>query len=328
MRLGINTIRQSAQAQAKLIDDLLDVSRIVSGKLHLNVNPTDLAEVARQAAETIRPAATAKRQDLALDVRERALIVIGDAARLQQVLWNLLANAVKFTPPGGSISMTVERGGDNVVVCVRDTGEGIAAEYLPRVFDRFRQLSRLARTGLGIGLAIAKELVEMHGGSIRAESEGEGQGSTFTVTLPSAEDWIRVGAPTDREQLRFPGVRVLIVEDDETTRTLMETMLRNFEADVLAVRSVAEAMSKVHAFRPQIVVTDIAMPGGDGVSLLHELRAVDVSAPAIAVTGYADPTSRQRVLDAGFDAFVSKPIDPSEFARVMQRTLQPKTFAQ
>jgi CheY-like chemotaxis protein len=323
VRLGISTIRQSAQSQAKLIDDLLDVSRIISGKLHLNMSPTNVADVAAQAAATFQPAAGAKRQEVTVAIRDVAAVVVGDGARLQQVFWNLLANAVKFTPPGGSISMIVERRDDDVVVRVSDTGEGIAAEYLPRVFDRFRQLSKETHTGLGIGLAIARELVEMHGGTIRAESDGEDRGATFIVTLPAAPSGVQAGATDrEREHLRLTGVRVLVVEDDETTRTLMVTMLRSFGAEVFASRSAREALSVVHSFAPEIVVTDIAMPGDDGVSLLHKLRDANVTAPVVAVTGYADSTSRQRVLDAGFEAFVSKPIDPSEFAGVLEHALR------
>lgn len=330
VRVGIETIRQSAQAQAKLIDDLLDVSRIVSGKLNLSVRPVDVAGIARQAAATIRTAAAAKRQQLNLDVREMPAIVIGDGERLQQVFWNLLSNAVKFTPPGGSIGMTVAKSGDSIVVRVSDSGDGIPAEFLPLVFDRFRQLGKAqqSRSGLGIGLAIAKELVEMHGGSIRAESGGERRGSTFTVVLPAAPAAITADpVEEERDHLRLRGVRVLLAEDDEMTRTMLTTVLRTFGGNVCAASSAAEALSAVDAFAPDVIVTDIAMPQEDGITLLRRLRSERrITVPAIAVTAYADDTSRRRVLAAGFHAFVSKPVDPADFALTVERVLRGETI--
>jgi CheY-like chemotaxis protein/two-component sensor histidine kinase len=327
--MGIDTIRQSAQAQAKLIDDLLDVSRIVTGKINLNVDAADVAEIARKAAATIRTAAAAKRQRLAVEVFDAPAMVMGDAARLQQVFWNLLSNAVKFTPPGGSIEISVTKSGDSIVVRVRDSGDGIPAEFLPLVFDRFRQLGKAkqSRSGLGIGLAIAKELVEMHGGSIRAESAGEGRGSTFTVILPAARAEMAAGSsPPMRDHLRLRGVRVLLAEDDETTRTMLMTVLRTFGGEVCAASSTTAALKAAEGFAPDVIVTDIAMPGEDGIALLRRLRLERrVSAPAIAVTAYADDTSRQRVLAAGFHAFVSKPVDPADFALTVERVLRGET---
>jgi signal transduction histidine kinase len=329
VRLGISTIRQSAQAQAKLIDDLLDVSRIITGKLHLTIAPTDMSAVARDAVAAIRPAAAAKRQNLTLDVGEGPpLTIAGDAARLQQVLWNLLSNAVKFTPAGGSISMIVNRSGDTIEVQVCDSGEGIAAEFLPVVFDRFRQLGKAAqsRAGLGIGLAIAKELVEMHGGSIHAESQGRGRGSKFTIVLPEAPVDSAIGDASGDRPLRLRGIRVLLAEDDETTRTLLTALLRSFGATVRAARSAAEALAAYQSFAPQVIVSDIAMPGEDGVSLLHQIRAGrESSAPAIAVTAFADDASRSRILAAGFEAFVSKPIDPHHLASLVEQLVTNRT---
>jgi CheY-like chemotaxis protein len=302
------------------------VSRIVTGKLHLNVDATDVVKIATEAAATIRTAATAKKQDLLIETPDEPLLVMGDAARLQQIFWNLLSNAVKFTPPGGSIFMSVERSGDLIVVHVRDTGEGIAAEFLPIVFDRFRQLSKAhqSRSGLGIGLAIAKELVEMHGGSIRAESGGARRGATFTVVLPAAPANARLSTRTaDREHLRLRGVRVLLAEDDDTTRMLLATLLQSFGGEVCATRSASEALSVAENFAPQIIITDIAMPHEDGVVLLHRLRREkNLQAPAIAVTAFADETTKKRVLAAGFNAFVSKPVDPADFALTVERLLR------
>jgi PAS domain S-box-containing protein len=325
MRVGIDTIRQSAQAQSKMIDDLLDVSRVVSGKLHLNVATVDVAAIAEEAAATLRPAAAAKRQDLNVDIRVAPALVAGDSARLQQVFWNLLSNAVKFSPAGGAIDMTVDRAGESIVVAVRDTGEGIAAEFLPAVFERFRQVSKRtqSRSGLGIGLAIAKELVEMHGGTIKAESPGERRGATFTVVLPAAGKDARLGErKPDREHLRLRGVHVLLAEDDEMTRTLLTTLLRSYGGEVTAARSAAEALAVAAKIHPHVIISDIAMPIDDGIMLLTNLRANGFpDIPSIAVTAYADDANRQRVLAAGFDAFVSKPIDPETFAATVERVI-------
>jgi PAS domain S-box-containing protein len=327
--LGLQTIRQSGEAQAKLIDDLLDVSRIVTGKLHLTATAVRLADIARGAIAAIRPAADAKRHQLEVDLRAEDAIVLGDASRLQQVFWNLLSNAVKFTPPGGIVRIRLaDRDSDNVVLTVEDTGEGIPPEFLPLVFERFRQAATAVRgrTGLGLGLAIAKELVEMHGGSIAASSGGRGGGSTFTVTLPRlAENQKpperRVRAERTHEKLR--SLRVLLVEDDEATRTLLATVLGTFGASVVSASCATDAEAALLTFEPEMLITDIEMPGNDGVSLLQQLRARGRSAtlPAIAVSGHADDASRERVLAAGFNGFVAKPLDPALLADEMVRAL-------
>jgi PAS domain S-box-containing protein len=327
VNLGLQTIRQSGDAQAKLIDDLLDVSRIVTGKLHLNPTAVRLADIARGAIAAIRPAADAKRQRLEVDVPAADAVVLGDASRLQQVFWNLLSNAVKFTPPGGIVRVRLaDRDAENVVLTVEDTGEGIPAEFLPQVFERFRQVATSARgrTGLGLGLAIAKELVEMHGGSITATSGGRGTGSTFTVTLPRlTENQTPVErlarAPNRHEKLR--ALRVLLVEDDEATRTLLATVLGSFGAKVTAASSSTDAEAALPSFEPQIVITDIEMPGNDGIALLQHLRATNPALPAIAVSGYADNASRDRIFAAGFSGFVAKPLDPTVLADEIQRVI-------
>jgi PAS domain S-box-containing protein len=327
MRLGIDTIRQSGQAQAKLIDELLDVSRIVTGKLHINPAPLDLCDVIRAAVAAIRPAADAKRQALLLDLTVDRLATSGDAARLQQVFWNLLSNAVKFTPPGGTIRIVVEKrdarpGAGRARITVSDTGEGIPRAFLPLVFERFKQAATVSRgrSGLGLGLAIAKDLVELHGGSIAAESEGEGRGSTFTVTLPVQRAGV-IAPELDRERVPLQGRRVLLVEDDEATRTLLATILRSFGADVRAASCVADALADASTFAAEILISDIEMPGDDGIVLLHELRGRSATLPAIAVTGYADAQSRERILAAGFNGFVAKPLDPHVLATEVQRAL-------
>jgi signal transduction histidine kinase/CheY-like chemotaxis protein len=317
-RLGIATIKQSAQAQAKLIDDLLDVSRIITGKLYLNSGEVDLAEIVRNATAAIRPAIHAKRQqldlDLGLDLGMEHVTVWGDAGRLQQVFWNLFANAVKFTPPGGSIRVQLGADGDgHVTVSIRDTGEGIAAEFLPLVFDRFRQAATIhrGRTGLGLGLAITKELVEMHGGSISAASEGEGHGSTFTVVLPRYSDHQPLTAPAlVQSRSSLQSLRILLVEDDEGTRTLLEALLNAFGAEVTAASCAADAEGVFEECRPQVLITDIGMPDGDGLMLLQRLRTRQPALPAIAVSGYAETATRDRVLSVGFNGFITKPVDP------------------
>jgi signal transduction histidine kinase len=327
VHLGLQTIRQSGEAQAKLIDDLLDVSRIVTGKLHLNPTAVRLSDIANGAIAAIRPAADAKRQQLEVDIRAGDAVVLGDASRLQQVFWNLLSNAVKFTPPGGVVRVRLAyRDAENVVLTVEDTGEGIPPELLPLVFERFRQAATArGRTGLGLGLAIAKELVEMHGGTISASSDGRGGGSIFTVTLPRhAEDRKPVErlSRAERPHERLRSLRVLLVEDDPTTRTLLATVLARFGANVTAASCATDAETALLTFDPEILITDIELPGGDGVSLLHRLRASrNATLPAIAVSGYADHASRDRVLAAGFNGFVAKPLDPTLLADEMVRAL-------
>jgi PAS domain S-box-containing protein len=325
--LGLQTIRQSGEAQAKLIEDLLDVSRIVTGKLHLNPTAVRLSDIARGAIAAIRPAADAKRHRMDVDIRAGDAMVLGDAARLQQVFWNLLSNAVKFTPPGGVVRVRLANRAENVVLTVEDTGEGIPPELLPLVFERFRQAATTARgrTGLGLGLAIAKELVEMHGGSISASSGGNGAGSTFSVTLPRLAENRQPserlkGAERPHEKLQ--SLRVLLVEDDQTTRTLLAAILDNFGASVTATSCAGDAEAALATFEPEILITDIEMPGNDGIALLHRLRAIkSATFPAIAVSGHADDANRDRVLAAGFNGFVAKPLDPILLAAEIVRAL-------
>lgn len=324
--LGLQTIRQSGEAQAKLIDDLLDVSRVVTGKLRLNATSVRLSDIARSAIAAIRPAAEAKRQQLEVDIRTDDATVLGDASRLQQVFWNLLSNAVKFTPPGGTVRVRLaERDTENFVLTVEDTGEGIPVEFLTLVFERFRQAATSARgrTGLGLGLAIAKELVEMHGGSIAASSRGRGLGSTFTVTLPRLAEHRKPAEPLLRARPhdRLRSLRVLLVEDDETTRALLATVLGTFGAAVTSASSATDAEAALLTFEPEILITDIEMPGNDGISLLQLLRSRRAGLPAIAVSGYADDASRERVLAAGFNGFVAKPLDPTLLADEIARAL-------
>ncbi len=324
--LGLQTIRQSGEAQAKLIDDLLDVSRIVTGKLHLSPAPVDLAVVLQGAIAAIRPAAEAKKQRLEIGLSDSSAMVLGDASRLQQVFWNLLSNAVKFTPPGGLLRLSAADSGPNVVVMIEDTGEGIAAEFLPLVFERFRQAAtpQRGRTGLGLGLAIAKDLVELHGGSITVHSAGPGRGSTFTVSLPLRSHDRETAPPSQigkPRHDRLRSIRVLLVEDDQSTRTLLATILSSFGADVADAGSATDAEAALLSFEPQILVTDIEMPGNDGIVLLQTLRSRHSMLPAIAVSGHADDASRARVAAAGFNGFIAKPLDPTLLAEEIVRAL-------
>jgi CheY-like chemotaxis protein len=282
--------------------------------------------VVDSAVAAIRPAADAKRQSLEL-ANGGSAVVLADGQRLQQVFWNLLSNAVKFTPPGGRVRVRVDESAEEVAVTVEDTGEGISAEFLPHVFERFRQAatSIRGRTGLGLGLAISKELVEMHGGRIGVQSDGIGHGSRFRVTLPRYRDAEKASVPAaagTRYGGRLRSLRVLLVEDDDTTRTLLATMLSSFGAEVTDAASVAHAREKVAACDPQILITDIEMPDSDGVALLRQLREGGRAAlPAIAVTGYAGDHNRERLLAAGFNGFVAKPLDPTVLAEEILRAL-------
>ena len=328
-RAAVETIERSTKAQAKLIDEILDVSRIVTGKLQLNLAPVTLQMVIEAAAEAIRPTIQAK--DLRLTMQFGALsgTPIGDASRLQQVIWNLLSNAVKFTPAGGSICVAVDepsRGFARIVV--RDSGQGVPKKFLPFIFDRFRQAdssSTRQHGGLGLGLAIVKNIVELHNGTVTAASEGEGRGATFTITLPlAAPDAATPNALTEAASraMTLAGVDVLLVEDEEDTRTMIAAALRGFGAQVTAVESVSDAFAVLESSTPAVVVSDIAMPGEDGCSFITRLRAGTVdrirNVPAVALTAYARDEDRTRILACGFSYHLSKPVDPAEMAETVR----------
>jgi signal transduction histidine kinase len=319
-RLAIETIDRSTRAQAKLVDDILDVSRIVSGKLELSVAPLNVRDVVDAAIDAIRPSIAAKNLELRLALSAVPTIAVADASRLQQVLWNLLSNAVKFTPSGGSVIVTLHPPETDVVrIEVADTGNGIPRPFLPHVFERFRQAdSGVSRShgGLGLGLAIVKSIVEMHGGSVQVASEGERRGSTFTVTLPLAAP-SRTESPTHTAStapLALSGVSVLLVEDEDDTRYMLSAALQGFGARVTAVRSVAAAVESIEAASPNVLISDIAMPDVDGYGLMLQVRANpndevrDV--PAIALTAHVAPEDRARALASGFNYHLAKPVDP------------------
>jgi signal transduction histidine kinase/ActR/RegA family two-component response regulator len=328
-------IRRSAETQAQLIDDLLDVSRIVSGKLRLDVENISVATVVESAIETVGPAAEARGLTI-VEHLDRDLTIRGDAARLQQVVWNLLSNAVKFTPKHGTVTVAVDREGSHARITVTDTGEGIPPEFAPHLFERFRQFdsgTRRSTAGLGLGLAIARHLVELHGGTISAASEGEEKGSTFTILLPIAaalerpETHTSPSSPTPRaHEEAMPdlgGISLLVVEDDAESRHVIGTILRSSGADVRLASSVAEAMRELELRLPDLVVSDIAMPDEDGYQMIANLKAHKgtSSIPTLALTAYGQPEERERILKAGFDSYVMKPVDPVALASAVAETL-------
>ena len=328
---AIEAIERSAITQGQLVEDLLDVSRITAGKLVLDARPIDLAAVAEAAVDAVRTDAEAKQVRLE-QVFELGEGVQGDPARLQQVVWNLLANAVKFSPRGGRVLLRLARADGQAIISVRDEGEGIAPEFLPHIFEPFRQAdgtSTRAYGGLGLGLAIVHDVVELHRGTIEVESKGKGQGATFTVKLPL------VGAPSEaargvarqpalpREEFRpgpsLQGVRVLLVDDDAGARESVTAVLEQSGASVRAVESAAEAVETLEREPPDVLLSDIAMPGLDGYSLLGQARArlQGAQLPAAALTAYAGATDRTRALAAGFQAHLAKPVDPAELVAVV-----------
>jgi PAS domain S-box-containing protein len=337
---GLETVERNTLSQAQLIEDLLDVSRIVSGKLRLSVEPIDVEPVVQAAVDAVRLAAEAKGVRLQVIVDSAAGLVLGDRERLQQVVWNLLSNAIKFTHRGGRVSINLTRVDSNVEVTVADTGQGIALEFLPYVFDRFRQADASTTRqhgGLGLGLAIVKHLVEMHGGTVWAESEGEGKGSTFVVRLPvmpvrreTAKVRVREEYALTRGRLECPpslaGVRVLVVDDEADTREMLSVVLGECEAEVRAVGSAAEALAVLDAWDAEVLVSDIGMPEDDGYELIRSVRARPASrgggVPAVALTAYARLEDRMRALSAGFQMHVAKPVEPAELVMVIHSLME------
>jgi signal transduction histidine kinase/CheY-like chemotaxis protein len=331
VRRAIEVIGRNARVQEQLISDILDVSRIVAGKLRLEPRPMDLAEVVAHAMETVRPAAVAK--DVALEAHlDGPVPIVGDPARLQQVVLNLLSNAIKFTPRGGHARLRLEADGAAARITVTDDGAGIDAGFLPHVFERFRQAdasSTRRHGGLGLGLAIVRHLVELHGGSVLARN-AEGAGAQFEVTLP-----LRAPAPGDAVLLpavadhpgaqeatpSLAGTIVLVVDDDVDARALIAFVLQRAGARVLVANSAASALELLERERPHVLLADIEMPGQDGYTLIRRVRALDPSAggaiPAAALTAYAGAHDRVRALQAGFQMHLAKPVDPAELAIVV-----------
>jgi signal transduction histidine kinase/ActR/RegA family two-component response regulator len=330
---AVTTILRNAQSQEQLISDILDVQRIIAGKIRLNVRTVDMNSVVRTAAETVQPMADGKGIKLQFLFDLDTPTIAGDPDRLQQVVWNLLANAIKFAPVGGRVQVGLSKVGDGCELMVEDNGPGITPEFMPYMFERFRQAdSSTTRThkGLGLGLAIVRSLIEMHGGTITAENVTQpgATGAVFRIHLPrqapqlsGAETVIDRGASWDHERPNLDGVRVLIVEDDDDGRELLTTILKQCNARVTGAASVAEGMAAFAAERPDVVVSDIEMPGEDGYSLIRRIRAFSAAegrdVPVAALTAYAGAHDRMKVLGAGFNIHVAKPVQPAELAIVV-----------
>jgi CheY-like chemotaxis protein/two-component sensor histidine kinase len=331
---GLEVIQRNCRDQAQLIEDMLDISRIVSGKMRLQICSCEWAEIIQAAIDVVRPAADAKglRLVTALDPAESQTSC--DKNRMQQVIWNLLSNAVKFTPPGGTVRVTLDFRNSTARIRVSDEGQGIHPEFLPYVFDRFRQADSSTRRklgGLGLGLSIVKHIVEMHGGTVRAESAGEGHGAAFTVTLPIRPVFIdqdgdeAPSGPEDAVKVkltpaRLDGLRVLVVDDEADARRLLAKVFGAAGAIVTTVNSVTEALAAVTTMNPQILVCDIAMPTQDGYDLIRQVRASGLSAkdlPAVALTAFAHKEDQRRILLAGFQVHVSKPVNPYDLTGVV-----------
>ena len=321
---GLDAIQRNAQLQARLIDDLLDISRVVSGKLRIDPEPVNLSNVVESAAETVRAEAQARAVELAVELPGRPVVVQGAPLRLQQIIWNLLSNAVKFTPKGGRVNARVWAEGGEALVEVTDTGIGIAPEFLPHVFDRFRQADGSTTRqygGLGLGLAIVRALAELHGGWVRGDSEGLGRGSRFTFGLPHAATAQGLEEPKRVDETDAPNVPVLVVDDSEETVELLQMFFERRGYDVVGAGSAAEAVRSAGERAPGLIISDISMPGVDGYALLAELRRMPglEGVPAIALTGHALDEDRVRALAAGFSVHIPKPVDPDELLRVVRK---------
>jgi signal transduction histidine kinase/ActR/RegA family two-component response regulator len=329
---AVETIDRNAKSQAQLIEDILDTSRIITGKLRLNKEPVDISSVINAAIDSVQLAVDSKNLQLEVTLDPTARHTVGDASRLQQVVWNLFANAIKFTPSGGRIEVKVERAGDNMQIQVSDTGVGIGPDFLPYIFDRFRQADGTTTRqhgGLGLGLAIVRHLVELHGGMITADSAGEGKGATFIIKLPlapqaatrrrkamSAPQMKELPAESVRPLRSLAKVKVLLVDDDPDTLQILSMMLGESKAMLQIAASVGEALETLQWFRPDVLVSDLAMPGEDGYALIDKVRALDAQnetrTPAVALTSYVRIEDRTRALSAGFNVFVPKPVHPDE----------------
>jgi len=331
LQTALEVIDRNAAMQAHLVDDLLQVSRIITGKIQLDVERTDLVSVVNAAVNSVRPSAEIKKIAFQVALDTGARFVMGDFARLQQVVWNLLTNSVKFTPPNGRIEVRLERIDSSARIMVSDTGEGIKKEFLVAMFDRFTQADS-SRTrhhgGLGLGLAIVRQLVELHGGTVSANSAGEGKGTTMYVTLPLAPadaSFAEQGSfqitTRPRRDANLNGLRALVVDDEKDTRDVLKEILEKEGVAVVGTESVGSALCILGHERFDIVITDIAMPGADGYDLIAAIRQMSAdrggSTPAVALTAFAHESDRRRLLAAGFQAHVAKPFTPNDLRAVI-----------
>ena len=333
---GLEVIERNAKSQAQLIEDLLDISRIITGKLRLAVRPISLIPVIEAAIDTVQPAADARSIRIQTVFDPKAEPVSGDPERLQQVIWNLLSNAIKFTPKGGRIQVRLERINSHVELIVSDTGKGISEEFLPYLFNRFSQedgSTTRSQGGLGLGLSIVRHIVELHGGTVQATSPGEGQGTTFVVNLPlmivhrpiEVPERVHPIAETEvpfNSASSLQGLQILAVDDEADARELLVEVLQGCGATVTAVESASDALEAVERLKPDILLSDIGMPNQDGYSLIRQVRALNVNQGgqtiAIALTAYARTEDRIRALEAGFQMHIAKPIEPAELVAVVK----------
>jgi len=339
----VETIERNARSQSQLIDDLLDVSRIITGKLQIEPVKLDLCTVVESAIEAVRPSFEAKNIHFTTAMVSKGCLVAGDANRLQQIFWNLLSNAIKFTPEGGSVRVEVKEKKQELVVAVTDSGSGITAEFLPYIFDRFRQAdgsTTRMHGGLGLGLSIVKHLVQLHGGTVKVKSDGKDKGSTFMVTLPlvssvaslAPEDTAAVEANGNGVAPGFlkilKGLRVLVVDDEADSRDLVSAILTRCGSDVNCCESAAEGIKAFKAWKPDLLVSDIGMPIEDGYSLIAKLRKLKTKrareVPAIALTAYATKEDQERTLSSGFQMHVTKPIDPEKLITSVAKAMGAK----
>ncbi len=339
MTRAFETIERNARAQSQLIDDLLDVSRIITGKLQIEPTPVDLSAVVEAAIDAVRPTLEAKEIQLETALAETTCLVSGDANRLQQIFWNLFSNAVKFTPQAGKVRVEVLRCAPRVQISVSDSGIGISEEFLPFIFDRFRQAdgsSTRVHGGLGLGLAIVKHLVQLHQGTVEVESGGKDQGATFTVSLPlssakstrstdsSTKEKRKNGLPAAFSRV-LEGLRILVVDDEEDSRDLLRAILTRCGGDVTCTASVSEALDVFKDYKPDLVVSDIGMPNEDGYALIRRLRSQRSrrarAVPILALTAYATNEDRLRALDAGFQKHLAKPLDPESLVRCVAEAI-------
>ena len=320
---ALDAIERNAWLQSRLIDDLLDTSRIATGKLHFEPKPTDINVAVKAAVDTVRASASTRNIELSIALWPSSLVVLGEPVRLQQIAWNLLSNAIKFTDPGGKVNITTQPDGNQALLTVVDTGVGIAPEFLPHVFDRFRQAdgsTSRRHGGLGLGLAIADALAKMHGGQLDAKSDGVGKGAMFSLRMELAPAARVASESVHTKRHSLVGLEVLVVEDSPDTLLLLSTIFRREGAHVTTASSAAEALNRAITTQPHIIISDIGMPDVDGYQLLEQLRLLpglnDV--PAIAVSGYASEEDRERALAVGYLALVPKPIDVDTLFSLIQ----------
>ncbi len=340
LKEGLDTIDRNAHAQARLIDDLLDVSRIISGKVRLRISEVDLRALALTVVDGLRPAAAARGVTITLLGSNEASEVLGDPDRLEQVMWNLVNNAIKFTPRGGRVEIAIERAGSSVALEVRDTGQGVRKEFLPRIFDRFSQqdaTTTRGQSGLGLGLSITRHLVELHGGTIIASSEGEGLGATFRVEIPMVavrelrgqldeRTTGRTPLPTQTQETvfggRLDGLRILAVDDQADTLAIIHRVFTRAGAEVRTALNVAAALAMLDEWEPSCIVSDIGMPGRDGYSFIRQLRDMPPpmrNVPTVALTAFARDSDRAMALDAGFNGHLAKPVDTAALLQKVAR---------